>query len=80
MKVKPKPYLLFLILIVFIECGKNSTPIVMVPEVESYIFSISENIIDKNHSILWFSTENGGLNKLVIKKNDSSKDFKFEKN
>ena len=43
------------------------------------IFSISENIIDKNHSILWFSTENGGLNKLVIKKNDSSKDFKFEK-
>ena len=43
------------------------------------IFSISENIIDENHSILWFSTENGGLNKLVIKKNDASKDFKFEK-
>ena len=43
------------------------------------IFSISENIIDENHSILWFSTESGGLNKLVINKNDASKDFKFEK-
>ena len=43
------------------------------------IFSISENIIDENHSILWFSTENGGLNKLFINKNDTSKDFKFEK-
>lgn len=43
------------------------------------IFSISENIIDDNQSILWFSTENGGLNKLLIKRNASSKDFKFEK-
>ena len=43
------------------------------------IFSISENIIDENQSILWFSTESGGLNKLVINKNDASKDFKFEK-
>ena len=43
------------------------------------IFSISENRIDKNHSILWFSTENGGLNKLYLGKNDSSKDFKFKK-
>ena len=43
------------------------------------IFSISENIIDQNHSILWFSTESGGLNKLLISKNDTSKDFKFEK-
>ena len=30
------------------------------------IFSISENIIDENHSILWFSTESGGLNKLLL--------------
>lgn len=43
------------------------------------IFSISENIIDDNHSILWFSTENGGLNKLYLNRNDSSQDFKFEK-
>ncbi|MDB4175800.1 ATP-binding protein [Flavobacteriaceae bacterium] len=43
------------------------------------IFSISENIIDQNNSILWFSTESGGLNKLLINKNDASKNFKFEK-
>ena len=43
------------------------------------IFSITENIIDNDHSILWFSTENGGLNKLVLNRNDKSKNFKFEK-
>jgi signal transduction histidine kinase/DNA-binding response OmpR family regulator/ligand-binding sensor domain-containing protein len=43
------------------------------------IFSISENIIDSDYSILWFSTENGGLNKLYLNKNDKTKDFEFEK-
>jgi len=43
------------------------------------IFSITENIIDSNNSILWFSTENGGLNRLLINRNDSFTEFKFNK-
>jgi signal transduction histidine kinase/ligand-binding sensor domain-containing protein/DNA-binding response OmpR family regulator len=43
------------------------------------IFSVTENVIDKDNSILWFSTENGGLNKLLLNRNDKSKNFKFVK-
>ena len=37
------------------------------------VFSISENIIDINNSILWFSTENGGLNRLLLNRNTDPK-------
>jgi signal transduction histidine kinase/DNA-binding response OmpR family regulator/ligand-binding sensor domain-containing protein len=43
------------------------------------VFSISENIIDSNNSILWFSTENGGLNMLKLNRNASSTSFRFKK-
>ena len=43
------------------------------------IFSVTENVIDNDNSILWFSTENGGLNKLLLNRNDKSKNFNFVK-
>lgn len=43
------------------------------------VFSISENIIDSNNSILWFSTENGGINRLQINRNTDPKSFRFKK-
>ncbi len=43
------------------------------------VFSISENIIDNNNSILWFSTENGGLNRLLLNRNTDPKSFRFKK-
>ena len=43
------------------------------------VFSISENIIDINNSILWFSTENGGLNRLLLNRNTDPKSFRFKK-
>jgi signal transduction histidine kinase/ligand-binding sensor domain-containing protein/DNA-binding response OmpR family regulator len=43
------------------------------------VFSISENIIDNNKSILWFSTENGGLNRLLLNRNTDPKSFRFKK-
>lgn len=43
------------------------------------VFSISENIIDNNNSILWFSTENGGLNRLLLNRNADPKSFRFKR-
>ena len=43
------------------------------------VFSIAENIIDANTSILWFSTENGGLNKLVLSRGTPPNLFNFKK-
>lgn len=43
------------------------------------VFSIAENIIDANTSILWFSTENGGLNKLVLSGGTPPNLFNFKK-
>jgi signal transduction histidine kinase/ligand-binding sensor domain-containing protein/DNA-binding response OmpR family regulator len=43
------------------------------------VFSISENIMDNNNSILWFSTENGGLNRLLLNRNTDPKSFRFKK-
>ena len=43
------------------------------------VFSITENILNENNSILWFSTENGGLNKLLINRYDKIDNFHFEK-
>ena len=43
------------------------------------VFSISENIIDNDNSILWFSTESGGLNMLKVNRNTSPKSFRFTK-
>lgn len=43
------------------------------------VFSISENILDTNNSIIWFSTEDGGLNKLELNRNATPNTFRFEK-
>ena len=43
------------------------------------VFSITENKLNEDSSILWFSTERGGLNKLLIHRNDEITDFSFKK-
>lgn len=43
------------------------------------VLSISENIIDSENSILWFSTESGGLNMLKVNRYSSPESFQFAK-
>ena len=43
------------------------------------VLSISENILDQNNSIIWFSTEDGGLNKLVLSRDAKPHSFRFQK-
>jgi signal transduction histidine kinase/DNA-binding response OmpR family regulator/streptogramin lyase len=42
------------------------------------VFSISENVINRDSSILWLATETGGLNKLILTRNKRFEHFTFE--